>query len=118
MKYVDGFLAAVPKANKDAYLKQAKFAAEIFKEYGASRVVECWADDMPEGEVTSFPKAVHLKDDEAVCFSWIEYPDKESRDACQKAVRSDPRFANMDMSSMPFDGQRMIFGSFAPIMDE
>jgi uncharacterized protein YbaA (DUF1428 family) len=80
-------------------------------------VVECWDDDVPAGEVTDFRRAVQAKDDEAVVFAWIEYPSKEARDAAGKKIMSDPRMAAMG-KEMPFDGQRMIYGGFAPILDE
>ncbi|MEX2122646.1 MAG: DUF1428 domain-containing protein [Woeseia sp.] len=117
MNYVEGFVAAVPAANKDAYRKHAARAAPLFKEFGATRVVETWGDDVPDGKVTDFKGAVKAKDDEVVVFSWIEYPSKESRDAANEKIMSDPRMKDMG-ASMPFDGKRMIFGGFAPIVDE
>ena len=98
------------------YRKHAEEALVIFKEHGATRCVECWADDVPDGKVTSFPMAVKRKDDEAVVFSWVEWPSKEARDAGMKKVMEDPRMPQ-DMSAMPFDGQRMIYGGFQPIVD-
>ena len=117
MNYVEGFVAAVPAANKEAYRKHAAEAALLFKEFGATRVVEAWGDDVPDGKVTDFKGAVKAKDDEVVVFSWIEYPSKESRDAANKRIMSDPRMKEMG-AEMPFDGKRMIFGGFAPIVDE
>ena len=114
MNYVDGFVAAVPAANKDAFLAHARAALPLFKEFGAIRVVECWGDDVPDGKVTDFKGAVKAKDDEAVVFSWIEWPSKEVRDAAMKRMMEDPRMREMQM---PFDGQRMIFGGFQPILD-
>lgn len=114
MNYVDGFVAAVPAANKDAYLAHARQALPLFKELGAIRMVECWGDDVPEGKVTDFKGAVKAKDDEVVVFSWIEWPSKEVRDAGMKALMADPRMRDM---KMPFDGQRMIFGGFQPLLD-
>ena len=114
MSYVDGFVAAVPAANKDAYLDHAKKALPLFKEFGATRMVECWGDDVPEGKVTDFRRAVNAKDDEVILFSWIEWPSKEVRDAGMKTMMSDPRMRDM---KMPFDGQRMIYGGFQPILD-
>lgn len=117
MKYVEGFIVAVPAANKDAYLDLARKAAPLFKEYGVSRVVECWEDDVPDGKVTDFRRAVQAKEDEKVVFSWFEYPSKEVRASVQEKMMSDPRMKEMG-ESMSFDGKRMIFGGFAPILDE
>ncbi|WP_425407806.1 DUF1428 domain-containing protein [Hyphococcus sp.] len=116
MPYIEGFVAAVPAANKEAYAKHAADAAPLFKEFGATRMVECWGDDIPDGELTDFKKAVKAKDDEVVVFSWFEYPSKEVRDAANKKMMSDPRMKEMG-ATMPFDGKRMIFGGFTPIVD-
>lgn len=116
MGYVDGFVAAVPAANKDSYLKLAAKVAPLFREFGATRVVECWGDDVPDGKVTDFRGAVKATEDEVVVFSWIEYPSKEIRDAAVQKMMSDPRMKEMG-DAMPFDGKRMIFGGFAPILD-
>jgi len=116
MSYVDGFVVAVPKANKEAYRAHAALAAPIFREFGATRFVECWGDDVPEGKVTDFRRAVQAKEDEVVVFSWIEYPSRAVRDACMARVMEDPRLADMSQS-MPFDGMRMIFGGFDPIVE-
>ena len=115
MAYVDGFVLAVPKANKAAYLEMARKGWPLFKEFGAVRHVECWGDDVPAGKVTDFQGAVKAKDDEVVVFAWLEYPSKEVRDAANKKMMEDPRMSGMEM---PFDGARMIFGGFAPIHDE
>ena len=105
MNYVEGFVAAVPAANKEAYRKHAAEAAPLFKEYGVTRVVEAWGDDVPAGKVTDFKGAVKAKDDEVVVFSWWEYPDKATRDAASK--RDDGRSAHeADGPQMPFDGKR------------
>lgn len=116
MSYVDGFVIAVKKDRIDEYEKIARDAAEVWMEYGALNVVECVADDVPHGEVTSFPRAVQAKDDEVVVFSWIVYESRESRDEVNKKVMADERMQG-DMSQMPFDGQRMIFGGFRPIVE-
>ena len=115
MAYVDGFLAAVPKANKDAYLAFSSAADALFRQWGATRVVECWGDDVPKGSVTDFWRAVAAKDDEVVVFSWVEYPDKETRDAIQKRMMNDPEMAKL--GELPLDGKRMVFGGFTPIVD-
>jgi uncharacterized protein YbaA (DUF1428 family) len=114
MQYVDGFVVAVPAANRDAYLAHARAALPMFKDYGALRMVECWGDDVPDGKVTDFKSAVKAKEDEVVVFSWIEWPSKAVRDAGMKRMMEDPRMKDM---KMPFDGQRMVFGGFRPILD-
>jgi uncharacterized protein YbaA (DUF1428 family) len=116
MKYVDGFVLAVPAANKESYRRLAAEASILFKEFGATRMVECWGDDVPDGTVTDFRGAVKATDDEIVVFSWIEYPSKEVRDAANQKIMADPRMKAMG-EQMPFDGKRMIFGGFAPILD-
>lgn len=111
MSYVDGFVAAVPTASKEAYRQHAAAAAEVFKEFGALSVVECWGDDVPDGEVTSFPMAVKCREDETVCFSWILWPSREVHDAAIPKIMSDPRLQPGE-NPMPFDGKRVIFGGF------
>ena len=117
MTYVEGFIVAVPTANKEAYRKHAADAAPLFREFGATRMVEAWADDVPDGKVTDFRKSVQAKDDESVVFSWFEYPDKATRDAANQKMMSDPRMKEMG-ATMPFDGQRMIFGGFDSFVEE
>ncbi len=117
MTYVEGFVTAVPSANKEAFRKHAADAAPLFKDFGATRMVEDWGDDVPDGKVTDFKGAVKAKDDETVVFSWFEYPDKATRDAANKKMMDDPRMKEMG-ESMPFDGQRMIMGGFEPLIDE
>jgi uncharacterized protein YbaA (DUF1428 family) len=117
MAYFEGFVAAVPAANKEAYRKHAADAAPLFKEFGVTRMVETWGDDVPDGKVTDFKGAVKAEPDEVVVFSWFEYPDKATRDAAQKKMMSDPRMEKMG-ASMPFDGKRMIFGGFDPLLDD
>jgi uncharacterized protein YbaA (DUF1428 family) len=117
MNYVEGFVVAVPTANKDEYRRHAAEAVPIFKEFGVTRHVEAWGDDVPDGKVTDFKGAVQAKEDETVVFSWFEYPSKAVRDAANEKMMSDPRMEEMG-ANMPFDGQRMIFSGFAPIVDE
>lgn len=112
MSYVDGYVLAVPRENRARYIQLAKEAAVIFKDHGALSVVESWADDVPEGKVTSFPMAVKCEENEDVVFSWITWPSREVRDAGNKAAMEDPRFQSWDINQMPFDGKRMIFGGF------
>lgn len=117
MAYVDGFVIAVPTANKAAYQNVAEAMVPIFKDFGAISVVECWGDDVPDGEVTSFPMAVRAKPDETVVFSWIVWPDKATRDAAYPAFMEDERMKDMDPENMPFDGKRMILGGFDMIVE-
>ena len=117
MAYVEGFVVPVPAANKESYRQHAADAAPIFKEFGVSRMVETWGDDVPHGKLTDFHRAVKAKDDEEIVFSWFEYPNKAARDAANEKMRSDPRMQAMG-ESMPFDGMRMIMGGFASIVDE
>ena len=117
MTYVDGFVAAVPTANRDTYREFAERAAAVFREYGALKVVECWGDDVPEGKVTSFPMAVKLQKEETVVFSWITWPSREVRDAGMKKVMADPRLEPAS-NPMPFDGKRLIYGGFEMIVDQ
>ncbi|MCP5266891.1 MAG: DUF1428 domain-containing protein [Burkholderiaceae bacterium] len=112
MAYVQGFVLAVPVANRAAYLAMAEQAWPLFREFGAQSMAECWEDDVPDGKLTSFPMAVKKRDDEAVVFSWIMWSDKASHDQGMAALMQDPRWAAMTAESMPFDGQRMIFGGF------
>ena len=104
--YVDGFLLAVPGAQKERYLQVASKAARLFKEHGALGVVECWGDDVPDGKLTSMPMAVRLKPGETVVFSWITWPSRQVRDTGMKAFMEDPRCPK----DMPFDGKRLIYG--------
>ena len=120
MTYIDGFIIACPKANKQKFIDHANNADSMFIEMGAIRVVECWADDVPDGKVTDFRMAVKAEADEDVIFSWIEWPDKATRDKAY-AVMMDPNSVDPRMdpekNPMPFDGKRMIWGGFNPIVD-
>ena len=117
MAYVDGFVLAVPAANKEAYRKMAADSAPLFREFGVRRHVEAWGDDVPDGKLTDFKGAVKAMPDEVVVFSWFEYPDRATRDAANQKIMSDPRMKQWG-ETMPFDGKRMIYGGFAPILDE
>lgn len=117
MPYVDGFVIPVPKDKLDAYKEMARRGSEVWTELGATHYVECIGDDVPVGEVTSFPRAVQAKEDEVIIFSWIIYADKATRDATMKKVMGDPRLADY-MNNMPFDGKRMIFGGFVPFIQK
>jgi uncharacterized protein YbaA (DUF1428 family) len=116
MTYVDGFVAAVPTANREIYQKHAEAAAVVFKEHGAVKVVECWGNDVPDGTTTSFPMAVKRKEDETVVFSWITWPSRKVRDEGMKKAMADPRL-QPDRNPMPFDGKRLIYGGFEVILD-
>nr|WP_306154738.1 DUF1428 domain-containing protein [Roseovarius sp. MMSF_3281] len=115
MTYIAGILTPVPNENKEAYITSVRKAWPLFKDYGALQMVEAWGDYIPEGEHTDFKSAVALKDDETVCFSWIIWPDKETHDKCGASMQTDPRWQDMDM---PFDGKRMMWGGFTPIVEE
>jgi len=115
MSYIQGFVVPVPKAKKEAYIKLAKASAPIFQEYGAVRIVENWSETTPDGKITDYKKSVQAKDDEAVVFSWIEWPDKASCDAASEKMESDPRWA--EMGEMPFDGKRLIYAGFETIFN-
>jgi uncharacterized protein YbaA (DUF1428 family) len=116
MSYIEGFVAAVPRNNKEAYRQHAAGSVSYFKEFGATRQVETWGDDVPDGKVTDFKGAVKAQPDEVVVFSWLEYPDKATRDAANKKIMSDPNMKEMG-KHMPFDGKRMIYGGFQLLND-
>jgi uncharacterized protein YbaA (DUF1428 family) len=116
MTYVDGFVLAVPKANIEAYKEMARTAGDVWKELGAVDYVECIGDDVPYGELTSFPRAVQARDDEVVIFSWITYASREERDEINAKVMKDPRMQG-DAWKEVFDGKRMIYGGFRPFLE-
>ena len=113
--YVDGFLLAVPTANREAYRKFAEEVGVVFREHGALSLVEAWGDDVPEGKINSMNSAVLREPDETVVFAWVTWPDKATRDAGMKKVSEDPR-SKPPGGTMPFDGKRMIFGGFEAIV--
>jgi len=113
MAYIDGFVIAAPTADKEKFLDHARRMDAFFLEFGALRVVEAWGDDVPDGKQTDFKRAVQAKDNETVVFSWIEWPDKATRDAAMEKTRNEPRM----VEPMPFDGKRMIFGGFVPVVE-
>lgn len=116
MSYIDGFVIAVPTANRQKFIDHANTGDSVFLEYGATRVVECWGDDVPTGKQTDFQRAVQARDDESIVFSWIEWPDKAARDAGMEKMMADPRM-DPKTNPMPFDGARMIYGGFRPVVE-
>ena len=115
MSYIQGFLVPVPKSSKQAYCDLSAMSWPIFQEYGATRIVESWSDSVPDGKVTDFKRAVKAKDDEAVVFSWIEWPDQATCDAAAEKMQADERWN--EMGDMPFDGKRMIWAGFDPVFE-
>lgn len=116
--YVDGYVVPVPKAKVEAYRQLAETAGRVWREHGALAFVECIAEDVKSGEVTSFPQSVQLQPDETVAFSWIVFASRQDRDRINEAVMKDPRLAEMmDPKAMPFDGKRMFWGGFDVLVD-
>ena len=119
MTFVDGYLIAVPTANKAKFVEMANSIDGFFMDHGALRVVECWGEDVPHGKLTDFFRAVQATDDETVVFSWVEWPDKATRDAAMARMHdmmmTDERF-DPEKNPPCFDGKRMIFGGFAPVL--
>jgi uncharacterized protein YbaA (DUF1428 family) len=115
MSYIDGFVIPVPEGKKDAYRQMAEWSAPIFKEHGALQIVECWGNDVPAGKLTDFFGAVKAKPGETIVFAWIVWPSRAAHDEGNRKVMSDPRMQTA--ADMPFDGKRMIFGGFAPLLD-
>jgi uncharacterized protein YbaA (DUF1428 family) len=114
MSYVDGFVIAVPNDNRQQFIDHAKQFDSMFMRYGATRIVECWGDDVKDGKLTDFRRAVQANDKESVVFSWVEWPDKATRDNAVNKMMADP---GMAQQAMPFDGKRMIFGGFTPVLE-
>jgi len=118
MSYIDGFVIPVPTARRQDFIDQATAFDTMIRHFGALRVVECWGDDVPPGKQTDFFRAVQATPDETVVFSWVEWPDKATRDAgfarVEELMRTDPRFKDQPMV---FDGKRLIFGGFVPVID-
>ncbi|HAS6685661.1 TPA: DUF1428 family protein [Vibrio parahaemolyticus] len=117
MSYVDGFVAAVPTVNKEQYIAHIEIASEMFIDFGALKVVETWGNEVPDGEVTSFPMPVKAQDNETVVFSWVVWPSKEIRDSAWQQIMDDPRMSP-ENNPMPFDGKRIIYGGFDVILDK
>ena len=121
MSYIKGFVIPVPTANKQQFIEHANLGDSVCMDHGATRVLECWQEDVSRGKTTDFFGAVAAKDDEAVVFSWIEWPDKAARTAMEsqmgQLMKSDDRF-NPQKNPMPFDGKRMVYGGFEPIVEQ
>jgi len=121
MAYIDGFVLAVPTANRQKFLEHARLGDSVFMELGATRVLECWGDDVKDGKLTDFRRAVQAQPDETVVFSWIEWPDKATRDGVMGRMdelsKNDERI-DPARNPMPFDGKRMIYGGFEPIVEQ
>jgi uncharacterized protein YbaA (DUF1428 family) len=120
MSYFDAFVIPVPQQNRQKFIEHARQADQAFLELGATRVLECWGDDVPDGKVTDFRSAVKAEEGEDVIFSFIEWPDKATRDAAmgqmEALMKTDPRM-DPEKNPMPFDGRRMIFGGFSPVVE-
>jgi len=121
MAYIDGFVIPVPTANKEEFITHAKHFDSFFIEFGATRIIECWGDEVPAGKQTDFHRAVQATAEETVAFSWVEWPDKATRDKAMARMdefmkNDDPRF-DPKKNPMPFDGKRMIFGGFVPVVE-
>ncbi len=119
MSYIDGFVIPAPLGGQEAFIAHARHFDALFIELGAIRVIESWGDDVPDGKVTDFRRAVQATAEETVAFSWVEWPDKATRDAGMKKMLEDPRMdpTNPDNPPMPFDGKRMIFGGFETVVE-
>lgn len=120
MSYFDGYVLAVPAANRKKFIEYAEAVDHIFIEHGAIRVIECWGDVLPDGKLTDFRKAVQAREDETVIFSWVEWADKAARDSgmqqMEDFMKTDDLF-DQKKNPMPFDGMRMIYGSFQTVVD-
>ncbi len=119
MAYIDGFVIAVPKENRQKFIDHATMGDSFFIDLGATRVVECWGDEVPDGTTTDFRMAVKATADEDVVFSWVEWPDKATRDKAHAVMMApdfnDPRL-DPKTNPMPYDGKRMIYGGFVPVV--
>ena len=115
--YVDGFIIPVPKKNLSEYKKMARKCGKIWKEYGALEYTECIGDDIKKGKFTSFPQSVKLKPSEIVIYAYIFYKSKAARNRINKKVMADPRLKDLfHGNKLPFDGKRLIWGGFKPII--
>ena len=118
MRYVDGYVVPVPKKNVAAYQRMAEKAGKVWRDHGAIEYIECIADDVKPGKLTSFPQSVKLKPGETVVFAYIVYKSRAHRDRVNAKVMKDPRLANMmNPKALPFDGKRMFWGGFKTLVD-
>jgi len=113
--YINGFVVPVPEGKKAEYKDIAEKFWEIAKDYGALSQIEAWESDVKDGKLTDFRRAVNLEPGEKVVFSWMTWPDKAAADASEQKMMADPRMETM-AQTMPFDGKRMIFGGFEPLV--
>ena len=111
-RYIDGYVLPLPTKSIEAYRAQAALAGKVWKEHGALEYIECIAEDVKPGKLTSFPQAVKLEPDETVVFGWIVFESRAERDRINAAVMKDPRLVGMGPGAMPFDGKRMFWGGF------
>jgi uncharacterized protein YbaA (DUF1428 family) len=116
MTYVQGFVIPVKPGRKDAYRALAEKVAPVFRDHGAERIMECWGEDVPDGKITDFRKAVQAQEGEGIVFSWVQWPDRATADAAHAKIWADPRMQDTS-EDLPFDGSRMIMGGFATILD-
>lgn len=116
MPYIDGFVVPVPTAKREEYRAHEAKWWPFFRDLGAQTLVVGWGDEVPPGKQTDFLRSVDAREDETVVFCWMTWPDKATRDKAYKSMESS--MAGQDMSDMPFDGKRMIYGGFEPILME
>ena len=115
MSYFQGFVAAIPTSNRQAFIEHSRKATVLMREFGATRVVDTWGDDVPDGKINDFKMAVQATAEETVSFGWMEFADKAACDATFQKMMSDPRMS--EIGDMPFDGKRMIFGGFETLFE-
>ncbi|TVQ89515.1 MAG: DUF1428 domain-containing protein [Deltaproteobacteria bacterium] len=116
MKYFTGFVLPVPADRRQAYLEHARTASTVFREHGVLFAVECWGDEVPPGELTDFYRAVDARSGEAIVFGWMSWASEQACARGMAAAMADPRLA-AESNPMPFDGKRMIYGGFVPIVN-
>jgi len=117
MTYIDGFVFAVPTADKEKFRAFGESIDVLFIKHGALQVIEAWGEDVPKGKETDFYRAVKAKDNETIVFSWIVWPDKAAREAGNEKVFAEIETMGEDAKTLPFDGTRMIYGGFDVLVD-